>query len=59
MSRHLEFIQYIIERPIYLLKKDMISSKGGKRGSLLYPTIKEAYISEIDDEKIFLNGFKY
>lgn len=58
MSKHLEFMKLIVTKPVYVLKKDMVASKGGKKMSAL-SEVSDSYISDITDEKVYVNGVEH
>lgn len=58
MSKHLEFMKQVVTKPVYVLKKDMVASKGGKKMSTLVDVV-DCYISDITDEKVFVNGVEH
>ncbi len=58
MSKHIEFIEALVLKPVYMLKKDMVATKGGKRSSMLVENL-DSYITDITDEKVFVSGIEY
>lgn len=58
MSKHLAFAEIASSTAIYLLKKDMVGSKGQRKTSTL-TDILDCYVTDITDEKIFVNGTEH
>lgn len=52
MATHIKFLQGVIYKPIFVLKKDYDNVRAGRRTSTLVPTINDAYISDILSESI-------
>lgn len=52
MSTHLKFMQGVIYKPIFVLKKDHDNVRAGRKTSVLVPSISDAYISDIVTESI-------
>ncbi len=58
MAKHLAFIELAAPKPVYILKKDMVGSKGGRKPSTLTDII-DCYVTDMTDEKIFVNGAEH
>lgn len=55
-AAHLQAMSRLTQETVYALKKDMTSSAGGKKNTLLIQPLDQCYITDLEDERIFIGG---